>query len=90
MEEKCNKYETLFTFANDESFHEHINECDECQSEHLKMLKVSSLVKEVKPFYFKQEKRLNAAKLIATLLLMVFLSGFVTVQIYNEKYKLLY
>lgn len=87
MENKCNKYESLFIFSKDRDFQEHLNECSDCREEQLKMLKISSLIKEVKPLYFKKERNSKIIKLAAAFLLMVFCTGFVTIQIYNEKYN---
>ena len=30
---KCNKYEALFTFSNEDKLNEHIQECEECKKE---------------------------------------------------------
>lgn len=60
MKEKCNKYESLFTFANEETFEEHVCQCEDCKKEHEKMQKVSALLKEVRPYY--REKIKNKAK----------------------------
>ena len=49
MKEKCTKYEALFTFRSNEELEQHIQECEDCKLEHEKMLKVSELLKEVKP-----------------------------------------
>lgn len=87
MGNKCNKYEAFFVFSKDEDFQEHLNSCPDCQEEHLKMLKISSLIKEVRPLYLGKERNSKIAKLVAVLLLMVFCTGFVTIQIYNEKYN---
>lgn len=50
MENKCNKYESLFVFSDEESLKKHLEICPDCQKEHSKMLQVASLAKEVKPF----------------------------------------
>ncbi len=61
MTEKCNKYEALFIFGNDETLQKHIEECEDCRKEHEKMQKVSELLKEVRPYY--RQKRKNIAKM---------------------------
>ncbi|MBD5402117.1 hypothetical protein HDR58_04885 [bacterium] len=74
MKDKCNKYEAFFTFRNDEEFNKHLAECEDCRLEHEKMLKVSELLKEVRPYY--KEKRKNLAKVkIACALFMLMFSG---------------
>lgn len=81
MKEKCNKYEALFTFADDETLLKHIESCDDCRKEHEKMQKVSNLLKEVKPYY--REKRRNIAKVkVACALFAICLSG-VTLGVIN-------
>ncbi len=74
MKEKCSKYEALFTFRSEEELNQHIQECEDCKREHEKMLKVSELIKEVRPYY--KEKRKNFAKVkIACALFMLMVSG---------------
>lgn len=59
---KCDKYEAFFVFQNEEAFNNHVKECPDCQKEHEKYLKVSSLVKEVAPIYLEKK---NKNKLVA-------------------------
>ena len=74
MKEKCTKYEALFTFRSNEELEQHIQECENCKLEHEKMLKVSELLKEVKPYY--KEKRKNLAKIkVACALFLLMTSG---------------
>lgn len=74
MKEKCTKYEALFTFRSNEELEQHIQECEDCKLEHEKMLKVSELLKEVKPYY--KEKRGNLAKIkVACALFLLMTSG---------------
>ena len=61
MKDKCNKYEALFTFADEETLKKHIDECEDCKKEQETMDRVSQLLKEVKPYYM--AKRKNTAKL---------------------------
>lgn len=63
MNDKCTKYEALFTFGNEETLREHLETCEECRKEQEKMDKVSQLLQEVKPYYI--SKRKNTAKLKA-------------------------
>ena len=51
MTEKCNKYEAIFTFGNEEMMKSHLQNCPECQKEQEQMDKVSDLLKEVRPYY---------------------------------------
>ncbi len=70
MKDKCTKYEALFTFRSDEELNEHLQNCEDCRLEHEKMLKVSELIQEAKPYY--KQRRKNFAKLkIACALFMV-------------------
>ena len=74
MKEKCTKYEALFTFRSEDELMRHISECEDCRLEHEKMQKVSSLIREVKPYY--RAKRKNLAKIkIACAFLMIMFSG---------------
>lgn len=63
MNEKCTKYEALFTFGNEEALKKHLETCEDCRKEQEKLDKVSALLKEVKPYYI--SKRKNIAKLKA-------------------------
>ena len=74
MKDKCTKYEALFTFRSEEELQEHIKECENCRLEHEKMLKVSELIQEAKPYF--KEKRKNRAKIkAACALFMLMISG---------------
>ncbi|MGN1153108.1 MAG: hypothetical protein ACI4S3_03695 [Candidatus Gastranaerophilaceae bacterium] len=53
MKDKCNKYESLFIFSDEETLNKHIKECEDCRIEHKKMQRVSDLIKEVKDEYKK-------------------------------------
>ena len=82
MENKCNKYESLFVFSDDETLQQHVNECEECRQEHEKMQKVSSLLDEVKMYYYAKRKNtrkhLRIACVFAFLLVSVASTGLVT------------
>lgn len=56
MNEKCKKYESLFTFRDEKELEEHIKNCPDCKAEQEKMDKVSELIKEVKPYYMQKRK----------------------------------
>lgn len=72
MNDKCNKYEALFTFSNEETLKKHIETCEDCRKEQEVMDKVSGLLKEVRPYYI--SKRKNTAKLkIACAMLTILL-----------------
>ena len=74
MNNKCSKYEALFTFANDETLKSHLETCEDCQKVQEEMNKVSNLLQEVKPYYM--SKRRNSLKLkAACAALFVLLSG---------------
>lgn len=74
MNNKCNKYEGLFIFNDDETLKKHIKTCEDCRKEQEVMDKVSELLKEVKPYYM--QKRKNTAKLkIACAMLTILLSA---------------
>lgn len=55
MNNKCDKYESLFIFGSKEDFSEHLKTCTDCQNEHEQMKKVACVVKEVKPFITNKE-----------------------------------
>ena len=84
----CNKYEGLFVFSDDETFNEHIKHCKDCQIEHNKYLKISSLVKEVKPVYIEREKKknmINAAKRLACcFVIFIGIAAFACYNLYSD------
>ncbi len=63
MNEKCTKYEALFTFRDEKELNEHIQTCEDCRLEHEKMARVSELIQEAKPYFI--EKRRNTTKVKA-------------------------
>ena len=74
MKEKCSKYEALFTFLNEDEFKKHLDVCEDCRKEQVKMDRVSELIREVKSEYI--ERRKNFARLkIACAAFAVLLSG---------------
>lgn len=72
MNKKCNKYEAMFVFADYKDFQKHLTECTDCQSEYLKMNRVSSLVKEVAPIYFQKEKKAKFKVIMSCCLFLFF------------------
>ena len=71
MDNKCSKYESLFTFSDEETLNAHVKECEDCAKEHEKMQQVSSLLDEVKLYYYAKRKE-KRAKLRAVCAVMVF------------------
>ena len=82
MENKCSKYEELFiSTSSEEELEKHIQECEECKTEHESQQKVSSLLDEVKMYYYAKRRkniaRLRAACAIAFLVFsLVSVGGF--------------
>ena len=74
MDNKCSKYEGLFIFSDEKALEQHIQECNECRAEHEKMLKVSELISEVKPYYTKKSK-LRKLRAVAAFLFIMFFSA---------------
>ena len=81
MNKKCSKYEALFTFRTEEELNEHINQCEDCRAEHEKMLRVSELIQEAKPYF--RERRKNIAKLKAACALFVIMLSGTTLGVLN-------
>lgn len=74
MKDKCQKYESLFIFSDEEALKAHLEECPECRAEHEKMCKVSALLQEVKPHFMAKRKR-KAQMKIACAVSFMLLSG---------------
>ena len=85
MTEKCNKFEALFTFSDEQTLLEHIAHCEDCRKEYDKMNRVSDLIKEVKPHYKKD--RFKAVK-VACIMFGLFVGG-TTLEIANMNYNIL-
>lgn len=71
MRDKCTKYESYYVFCDEESFNEHLKSCTDCQNEHLKMQKVSTLVQGVKASYF-ADKQTKLKKLVSCVAFLIF------------------
>ena len=57
MDNKCSKYEELFVSSSGEELEKHVQECEECRVEHETQQQVSSLLDEVKMYYYAKRKR---------------------------------
>ena len=84
MKEKCTKFEALFTFADEKTLMDHIQECDDCRAEYEKMNKVSELIEEVKPHYKKDKFR---AVKVACVLFALMVGG-TTLEMANMHYNI--
>ena len=81
MTNKCTKYETLFTFADEKTFLEHIENCPDCKAEHERMQKVSELIRNAKPYFI--QKRRNFAKVKAACAIFVMFLSATTLGVIN-------
>ncbi len=87
MNEKCNKYEILVNFGTEEELLSHIKECEDCKKEHEKMMAVSALIQEAKPYYLEQKTRIQKLK-IACVMFFTLFSG-VTFGLINNNYNVI-
>ena len=55
MDKKCDKFESYFTFRDEQELLAHISECEDCAREYEKLKKVSALISQVKPYYVKSK-----------------------------------
>lgn len=87
MTKKCDKYESLFIFADEETLNKHLQECEDCRREHEKMHKVSALVKEAGPELKRRAAFFNSLKVACVLFLFitggVFFQTFAPMQLNN-------
>ena len=74
MKDKCTKYEALFTFSDEATLMEHIGNCPDCKAEHEKMLQVSELIQEAKPYFTERRKTVAKFKIACAVCAML-LSG---------------
>lgn len=72
MENNCSKFESLFVFSDDETLKQHIAECDDCKKEAETQEKVSSLLGEVKMYYYARRKKREKLRAACALMLLVF------------------
>ena len=85
MKKKCNKFEALFTFSDEETLMKHIAECDDCREEYEKMNKITDLIKEVAPHYKKD--RFKPLK-VACIFFGIMIGG-TTLEIANMNYNII-
>ena len=73
MNKKCSKYEELFVSSSAEELEKHIRECEDCRAEYEAQQKVSSLLDEVKMYYYaKRKKRIARLRAACAIMFMVF------------------
>ena len=73
MNEKCSKYEELFISASEEELKKHLQECEDCRLEYESQQKVSSLLDEVKMYYYaKRKKRMVRLRAVCAVMFLVF------------------
>ena len=85
MNEKCSKYEELFISASEEEFRKHLDECEDCRAEHEAQQKVSSMLDEVKMYYYaKRKKRVAGLRAACAVMFMVFSLASVTGWVVND------
>ena len=71
MNNKCSKYEELFSNYSEEAFKKHIQECEECKKEYEEQSKVSDLLDEVKLYYYsKRKKHVNRLRAACAIVFM--------------------
>ena len=87
MKEKCNRYEQLINFGTEEELLAHIAECEECQREHEKILAVSNLIQEAKPYFLKKKQEFKQLRVACVMIFMLF-SG-VTFGVLDNNYKIM-
>ena len=75
MKNKCSKYEELFvSTSSNEELEKHIQECEECRAEYEAQKKVSSLLDEVKMYYYAKRKKRMVRLRVACAVMFLFLS----------------
>lgn len=87
MNKKCNKYEQLINFGSEEELLLHIEQCEDCKQEHAKMLAVSSLIQEAKPYFLKKKQTLKQLK-VACVMFFTLFSG-LTFNVLDSNYKIM-
>ena len=85
MNKKCEKFESLFIFSDEETLMNHVAECDDCKAELEKMEKISDLIKEVRPHY--KKNRFDAVR-VACVLFAFVISG-LTFKAVDTNYNLI-
>ena len=85
MNKKCSKYEELFVSSSQEELDKHIQECEDCRAEYEAQLKVSSMLDEVKMYYYaKRTKRIANLRAACAVMFMVFSLASVTGWVIND------
>ena len=75
MNNKCNKYEGLFVFSDEETLKNHIANCEDCAQEDKIQKEVSSLLDEVKLYYrAKRKNRINRLRAACAVVFLLFSS----------------
>ena len=87
MTNKCQKFEALFTFSDEQTLQKHIAECEDCRKEYEKMQSVSNLLQEVKPLY--KNRKNNVARLKAACIVFLIMIGGITVDFADQQYGIL-
>ena len=85
MNKKCEKFESLFIFSDEETLNNHVAECEDCKAELEKMEKISDLIKEVNPHY--KKNRFDAVR-VACVLFAFVVSG-LTFKVADTNYNLI-
>lgn len=74
MENKCSKFEELFISGNREEIENHISVCEDCKAEYEAQQKVSSLLDEVKMYYYAKRRKHTARLRAACAVMFLFFS----------------
>ena len=74
MENKCSKYEEIFISSSADELEKHVQECEECRVEHETQQKVSSLLDEVKMYYYAKRKKQTMKLRAACAIMFLFFS----------------
>lgn len=72
MDNKCTKYESLFIFSDSETLQKHVDECQDCKEEQEIQKKVSSLLDEVKFYYYSKTQRRKRLRAVCILTFLMF------------------
>ena len=76
MENQCSKYEELFVFGSKEELEKHLQECEICKKEDELQKNVSSLLDEVKMYYYSKRKKRMVRLRAACAVMFLFFSLF--------------
>ena len=86
MDNKCSKYEELFiSSSSNEELEKHIQECEDCRKEYETQNKVSSLLDEVKMYYYaKRKNRTQRLRAACAVMFLIFSLASVTSWALND------